>query len=104
MSLPVPKCLLRRSILSLSFLLINKVKQEKSTVGGTSSAALRPGFFLGGRTQVLLNAPFEMTVGKIWSSRSSGDGGEALGVSGNVGLGARGVPSRGLNAVIFTFS
>jgi hypothetical protein len=35
----------------------------RGTVGGTSFAALRPGFLRGGRIHVLLNAPFEITSG-----------------------------------------
>jgi hypothetical protein len=44
------------------------------TVGGTSLAAFRPGFFRGGRTHVLLNAPLEMISGQ----GAEGDSGEAL--------------------------
>jgi len=63
MSLSIPKRFLRCPILRLSFLRVRGNGKRGHTVGGTSLAALRPGFFRGGRIQVLLNAPFEMTVG-----------------------------------------
>jgi hypothetical protein len=58
-------------------------------VGGTSPETFLPGFFLGGSTQVLLNALFEMTVVRT----SAGDGATAIGVSEKDGRGARGVTS-----------
>jgi hypothetical protein len=63
-------------------------------------AAFLPGFFRGGRTQVLLNAPFEMTSGNdISLSPVAGDGGESICVvSLAVGRGASGVASVGLKA------
>jgi hypothetical protein len=62
---------------------------RERTVGGTSLAALRPGFFLGGRTQVLLKAPFEMTS----TGDPSGIDEEAFEGSEYVGRGASGVTS-----------
>ena len=40
-------------------------RKGERTVGGTSLVALRPGFFRGGRTQVLLNASLAMSSGWI---------------------------------------
>ena len=47
---------------------------------------MRPGFFRGGRIQVLLNAPFEMTVG----TDSGGDADEGRRGSGDPGRERRG--------------
>jgi len=72
----------------------------RGTVGGTSFAAFLPGFFLGGRTQVLLNAPLEMTSGRF-SANGEDEGGELLLVliSNRVEIrGARGATSEGLSA------
>ena len=92
MSLSITKRFLRRPILRLSFLQVRITLKKQSTVGGTSLAALRPGFFRGGRIQVLLKAPFEMTVG----NDSGGDADEGRRYSGDPGRdrrGARGVTS-----------
>ena len=72
--------------------------ESRATVGGTSLAAFLPGFFLGGRTQVLLNAPFEITSGNdISLCPVAAEGGENIcTVSLAAGRGARGVASVGL--------
>jgi hypothetical protein len=75
------------SIMSQSHKVLN-------TVGGTSFAAFRPGFFRGGRTQVLLKAPFEITFVRM-SLEAAGEGGTASGLLEKEGRGARGVTSDG---------
>lgn len=65
---------------------------REKTVGGTSWAALRPGFFRGGRTQVLLKAPFEITSLRVSSRVGEGE----FEGSTYAGRGARGVASGGL--------
>lgn len=62
------------------------------TVGGTSFAALRPGFLRGGRTQVLLKASLLMTSG--WRS-FVGVGGDACEGEEKDRRGARGAVSDG---------
>src|SRR5277367_2636974 len=97
MSLSISKRFLRHPILRLSFLKVSFARKKGGTVGGTSLAALRPGFFRGGRIQVLLNAPFEMTVG----TDSGGDADEGTRGSGDPGKerrGASGVISDGITS------
>lgn len=72
--------------------MIRKKFKSQNTVGGTSLAAFRPGFFLGGSTQVLLNAPFEMTSSSI-SPGAADKGGTPFPEPDNEGRGARGVAS-----------
>ena len=66
-------------------------------MGGTSLAALRPGFFRGGRIQVLLKAPFEMTVGTD-SGGDAEEGRRGSGDSPRDRRGARVVISDGMMA------
>jgi len=73
---------------------INQRYKVLNTVGGTSFAAFRPGFFRGGRTQVLLKAPLEITSARM-SPEAAGEGGTASGLL-EKGRGARGVTSDGL--------
>jgi hypothetical protein len=74
--------------------IISQCYKVLNTVGGTSFAAFRPGFFRGGRTQVLLKAPFEITSARM-SLEAAGEGGTASGLLEKERRGARGFTSDG---------
>ena len=88
MSSSITKSFLSRPVLSLSFLPSEKWVERGCTVGGTSPAALRPGFFRGGRTQVLLNALLVITSARD-SPSGIAEGTRRLRVSDKEGRGAK---------------
>lgn len=68
--------------------IINASFKLQNTVGGTSLVDFRPGFFRGGSTQVLLNAPFEM-ISASASPDAAGKGEMLFTESDDKGRGAR---------------